>query len=595
MVLKRKFDKLISQGTGSQLLWLLVLCLALWLTLYIVSSLFFSDLVWQDIVALFLDPGCFGGADKDDVFRLIVALLGCFTFSALLVSVFSNIIDNISDNWHQGRLRYKHKGHVIIFGSHPHSLKMLTEMTQFPDKDIVIVTSSDVEEYRSLLERTKLPADVRKRIVLYRGERDNIDDLRSFCPEAADYIYILGEKNEAEHDNVNLQCCKLLSEICADAAKDIYVYVVLADTATMEVISRTNRVMSNSALKVDYINISEYQAEELIVEGNFMPILKENDADYAHFVIFGAGDKARTVAMTIAHNAHYPNFTKTRKRTRIDFVSEEAELLMRDLFATFAPMFRMSHSEVHSEGAVKEYLPQKEYGDYMDLEWGFYNYRADVEDIQPFYQDLAAGNIESTRIIVCEDNDKASVHRVLHLPRMLRNIPIAVYQEFCSDIVAYAKATGLYGDITIFGQTQNTTSDALFLHRTERGRRVNHFYARMYGDTKTISEEKAWYSISEAHKFSSIYSGNASVLRNKSTNSNTEDYILCEMEHRRWMTSCLLLGYDALTLEKSAEVRADGKLFKSMKKNYIHADIAPFDDLSEDEQGKDKQIISAMR
>ena len=110
------FDKLISQGTGSQLLWLLILCLVLWLTLYAVSNLFFAGLVWQDIVALFLDPGCFGGADKHDVFRLAVALLGCFTFSALLVSVFSNIIDNISDNWRQGRLRYTHKEHIIIFG-----------------------------------------------------------------------------------------------------------------------------------------------------------------------------------------------------------------------------------------------------------------------------------------------------------------------------------------------------------------------------------------------------------------------------------------------------------------------------------------------
>lgn len=595
MSLKRKFDRLISRGTGSQLLWLFLLCLVLCLSLYTVSILFFGNLGWQDIVALFLDPGCFGGAGKYDVFRLIVALIGCFTFSALLVSVFSNIINNISDNWHQGRLRYNHKEHIIIFGSHPHSLKMLADMDRFPGKDIVIVTSADVEEFRSLLERSKLPEDVRKRIILYRGDRDNPEDLRSACPMTADYIYILGENDETQHDNINLQCCKLLGEMCAHADKDIYAYVVLTDFATMEVISRTNKVMSNSALKVDYINISEYQAEELIVSGDFMPVIRENDSGCADFIIFGASDNARTVALTIAHNAHYPNFTKTRRRTRIRFVAQNAEELMRDLFAAFEPMFRMSHSKLYSDGTVKEYSPIKEYGDYMDLEWHFYNYPADTGAMQPYYKEFASESVKTSRIIICEDNDKASVHRVLHLPRILRDIPIAVYQEFGNDIVSYAKNTGLYGNITIFGETLDTTSDALFLHRTERGRKVNHFYTKMYGDKKDQSEEQAWYSISEAHKFSSIYSGNASVLRNKSTDADTSDYILCEMEHRRWMTSCLLLGYDTLTLEKSAEARADSELFRSMKKAYIHPDIAPFDDLSQEEQQKDKQIISAMK
>lgn len=472
---------------------------------------------------------------------------------------------------------------------------MLAGMSQIPDKDIVIVTSADVEDYRSLLERTTLPADVRKRIMLYRGERDNIDDLLSVCPRNADYIYILGENDETEHDNINLRCCKMLSGICADAAKNIHTYVVLTDTSTMEVISRTNKIMSSSTLKVDYINISEYQIEELIVGGDFMPVIKENDTARAHFVIFGAGDKARTMAMTIAHNAHYPNFTKTHKRTRIDFVSDKAESLMRDLFITYEPMFRMSHSKLYADETIKEYLPQKEYGDYMDLEWGFYNYRADVETMQQYYKAWTAEEIKSTRIIVCEDSDKKSVNRLLHLPRILRIIPIAVYQELSNDIVVYAANTGLYGNITIYGETQDSTSDPLFLHRTQRGRRVNHFYAKMYTGSPDIMEEDAWYDISEAHKFSSIYSGNASVLRNKSTNRETTDYIMCEMEHRRWMTSCLLLGYDTLTLKESAKVRANNALFKSMKNAYTHADIAPFDDLSITEQEKDKQIINAMR
>ena len=594
MKIKRKIDAILSQSTGRQLLWLFIITIVLLLIFFAIAYLFFDGFLWQDIVALFLDPGCFGGKGNHDAFRLIVSLVGCFTFSALLISVFSNIIDNISESWHQGRVRYSHKNHIIILGSATHSINILKHCSLFPDVDIVVMTSADVELYRHLLERTELPADVRRRIVLYNGERDNMDNLKSIHPELSSRIFIVGENDEVDHDNINLRACNLLQSICSNLSSDVFVTVVMDDYSTMEVIARTNSV-KNSFLHIDFVNIGEYQAEKLIVNTDFMPILTEECNDSAHFVIFGNSEMARIVSLTIAHNAHYPNFTNYGKRTRLDFISSDIEPMMRDFVSTYESLFTLCNWYFYNDGIVEAHKPSPEMGDYLDIEWHFYNYSVYSETIKTHYNEICNDNHGATRIIVCEENDKMSLDTTLHLPQLLRCIPIAVYQQNSCDILSQAVTTGLYGDITIFGYANETDSDPLFLHRIERGVKVNYFYANRYNSTPPKYELDAWYQISEAHKFSSIYAGNASVLRNKTTDDNTSDYILCEMEHRRWSVSCLILGYRALSLADSAQAREDKDKFKELKRSYIHPDITPFDNLSEEEQSKDKLIISAMK
>ena len=62
---------------------------------------------------------------------------------------------------------------------------------------------------------------------------------------------------------------------------------------------------------------------------------------------------------------------------------------------------------------------------------------------------------------------------------------------------------------------------------------------------------------------------------------------LSEVEHRRWMASVLLMGYSAAP--KAA--RADRSRFKELKnKEFIHLDIAPYDELAH-EADKDRLIV----
>ena len=66
---------------------------------------------------------------------------------------------------------------------------------------------------------------------------------------------------------------------------------------------------------------------------------------------------------------------------------------------------------------------------------------------------------------------------------------------------------------------------------------------------------------------------------------------MCEMEHRRWMRSCLLMGCLPMTINEAAAGRQDEVLFKQYKKNYIHFNITPCSLLNEEEKGKDLLLI----
>ena len=63
MTIKRKIDQLLAKSNGMQLVWLMgvsALCLgvALIMAYFVYDD---AEVKWQTVVAIFLDPGCFGG------------------------------------------------------------------------------------------------------------------------------------------------------------------------------------------------------------------------------------------------------------------------------------------------------------------------------------------------------------------------------------------------------------------------------------------------------------------------------------------------------------------------------------------------------
>lgn len=572
-------------------MWLTVLCGLLFCLFFAIGSAAYGDLPWQEVTALLLDPGCFGGEGHHDVFRLVIALAGCFTFSALLVSVFSNVMDNLSDDWHKGNVRYRCHGHIVVLGAHGHLLSMLREADRLPDGDIVIMTSGDVEELRGKIAMQGLDKKVVDRIILYNGQRDTERDVRSVCPREAKMVYVLGEDDEKNHDSLSLRCLELLRNECAAMTGKLQVCVLLTDYTTMEVISRHTANSREDNLRVDFVNAHEYQAERFFAYSDFLPAIKRDERRTLNLVVMGISDMTRAIVSTVANVAHYPNFAVCGGRTRINVVAENMEEWASDLIASYEGLFRLSRWTLKDSNGrvVVSHVPDEADGDFLDIEWCFVDGTATGNVL-----DGLIGETENSRVVVCEEDDEKSLRTLLHLPARFHDVKKVVYQGQSADLLRLVRQTGKYGMITSFG-TGVGEEDALFLNRMGRGKVVNRFYDRQYNTPPAKDADTAWYNIPEAHKLSSIYCAMALPLRLECVSPDYDVMAICEIEHRRWMMSCLLMGYMPFTLLESGRVRADKQRFKEEKRHYRHADIAPFDSLDDFEKRKDLLFVEHSR
>ena len=566
-MIRRNIDKILADGNGRQLLWLFVLTVLCIVGAIAIATFIFDDdvLSWQDVVGLFLDPGVFGSfADKGhDIFRLALALLSVFLFSALLVSVFTNVFENISSSVREGNRRYSLKKHILILGG-GHLLEGL--INQFRDAKQTIVVMSP--------SRPQIDSN----FIYYRGRIDDYEQLKSACVASADTIYIIGEDDELAHDAMNLHCMDMVKELCKDSCEDIHCYITLKEQASSEVFQYLKQNETGHLLLVDVINDYEYAAEQLLVNTDFLPVIRQGDDKTSHIIILGIGSVAQAVAYTAAHISHYP----TGKKTKITFIAEGMRKWMDDLVIARPGLFDLSvFTYISDKGEIETHMPEESKGDYIDVEWEFVDSYESSALSKKSLCDAVMDCTESVTIYVCHEDAKRATSSVLHMPKVVydKAYNIAVYLTSSTDIIDRANQSGMYGNITIFGG-ESCNRRASLTQRSKYGKRVNFIYDKAYGNPPSKDEEEAWYKIPEAHKYSSIYCANAMFLRLKCFDMNGDRRPIYEAEHRRWMMSVLLMGYAAGDVTD--------------KKRFIHADIVPFDALSKDEQEKDKILIDAM-
>lgn len=653
--LRRSFERTLSQGRGTQLLWLLALILVIILIFWCIVVWGFHDgrLQWQDLLALFLDPGCFGGPGDHDIFRLVVALLGMFLFSALLISIVSNMFENIADSFKNGHSRYHHRDHVLILGGGHQLFSMISSLLEedcrYKKNQIVVLTVQNVDDLRTRLFsffNGKKGRELEKRLTLYYGERDNENHLKTkdLAPNAS-VIYIIGEDGEVDHDSLSLRCSRSLRTICTGEGANIPCYLVLQDSASMDVYRFVKNAESgeDSRLKVDVVDANEYTAEQVLVvdhqgkggaaypvidyqkidrreDGSFeaVPGISEDSDRHVHVVVAGLTQMGRAMAFTTAHICHFPNFKGGKNRTVITFVDTDMEAKMSRFVSSMENLFRLSHYRylsVAEDGTVRarEYAPDPGYGDFLDIEWEFLDADICSVGMSRLLKTWAADDKQALSLMFCLDRQEENTFASLHLPGIIyrKGCPIFVHQQDYGDILRNAQLTRHFGNLHIFGMASDIQDDPLYLRRSRNGQEVNFIYDQAYG-AKHETAAEAWYTIPEAHKLSSIYCANALPIRARSFGMETLDLSrmnpdelrsLYETEHRRWTMSSLLLGYGALDTEtrndlarrigsEDETVRKAAKAEnKRLKGQFLHMDITPYDDLTPGEQGKDEIIL----
>ena len=548
MMLKRRFDKMLTHGMGSQLLLLVVAVILFYGFFMLIAAILGWNYSWQDILALFLDPGGFGGAGEHDWFRLIVTMVGILLFSTLLISVFNNIFDNISESAKTGVMRYRVKDHILIFGSDSHLIPMLDALYEEKGRQtIVVMTESDVEQLSAEIDAHFIDEKFMNRIVFYRGNWDTMEDILTARPQYAERIYIIGEPDETDHDSKNIRCYNQLKTICEKAKDNIKCFMMMESGSTIDMFMKEDKSLSTDKLKIDIVNTREYAAEQVLAWTNFLPVIKSDDPRYSHFVILGTGAMAKAVAFTVAHISHYPHLNGALRHTRISVFDHGIKEWMDNLVASRPKLFELSHyTYIAADGTVEEHQPKE---DILDIEWDF----IDQRDASPLARQMleqwaSDRDNQYLRIAICHANQTERIATLLHLPEIIYDkdhpSPICIYLEQGGETALRAMETGNYGIIKTFGPARGSLNDPLFNLRSQRGIQINAVYVVGQAGLQDFNYEKAWYEAKESDKFASTYCRNALNFRwaNFDPLGNREP--LYEAEHRRWMMSKLLMGLD---------------------------------------------------
>lgn len=598
--IRQKLDKMLFEGQGQQLLWLSVTSVVVLLLLLLIGWMF-EGMKWQSIVALFMDPGNFDSPEGHDIFRIATALLGAFFFSTLLISVFTNIFENISSSYKKGESIYSFKNHILIVGSARPLKSMLCAIRDNSDlqrKSILVMTASNVETLRSKMEIQLADPAFFDRISFFHRERNYLKYLKEACADKASMIYVIGEDGEPAHDALNIHCLNLLEELCGNEGTVIPCYLIMEKHFTLRLFNYMSSKKA-SRLNVEVINESDYAVEQLLKESEFLPAFRADDERRLHLVICGSSLLSHSFATIAAQICHYPNFAGSKTRTRFSLIGfDERD---RDSFlASYRNLFDLSHFRYVTTKGSAETPPRSEFGDFLDIEWEFIKEPLMSPSVDALLAKWATDPKEALVLAMCYLDDETNTFMSLHLPKAVyeSGTHIAVHQNDSSEMMDLANTTGMFGKVFIFGNA-HPGEDLLFLNRSSMGKRVNRVYDSAYGNPPAKDEEEAWRRLPYAHKQSSIISANSIPLKLRCFDieptmedirglSDEQLACLSEVEHRRWMATQLLMGYYAAP----SELRKDRSHFKELKtKKFIHLDIAPYDELPEEEK-KDTLIMN---
>lgn len=342
---------------------------------------------------------------------------------------------------------------------------------------------------------------------------------------------------------------------------------------------------------------------------------------FTHFVIFGAGGQAESLAIHTALIAHYPNYCRDNSlRTRITMVADSPDDLRhfqqryRNLLAhSYRRTVYVDDNEVRCEELAPQYAGHRD--NFVDIEWEFVTARSDNGIVNYKLQKWASDENRQLTIAFCYADDDRNVSETLSLSSaVLASTP--VWLRVCDDrAVGFLKQSGQFANVIPFGMTDAELPDmSLFIRMAQC---VHFAYCHM---RETSREEQSqgrtamevaveipterqlqdlWNSprLTTPKRWSNVY--NAFTLRSKmhSLGHPAEEWgtlfaindheveSLSEVEHNRWSVEELILGYRPTTQAEHDDILKDLTLRSQLKSEYIHDDLRSYRELGIDETG----------
>lgn len=443
MDIRRKIDGTLSKGRGEQLLWVSVIIAICFFFFWGLANILFEDdsFKWQDIIALFLDPGVFGGSGSHDGFRLVITFFGVFLLAAVLISIVSNIFDNISESYKKGEKRYRFNNHLLILGSNDQLLigilqKILNDKT---NQQIVIMTSKSVEKVRAEVEANPDVKKLLKRITFYYDcfyVRQNLLD--ADCLKASD-IYIIGEGNKQNDDISIVKCMTQLSNLFNEPdGRVVSCYAFFSSQATLKEYKFDDYP---ERLNVKIIDINLWTAQHVLKNSK---LLKSDTrlspcGEDINIIIIGLSEIGKDIATTIAHTFHF----KEKRRTIISIIDSNKKqiydfvALYRELFSHTDKTFFQEDDEITTKSALE-----------TDIIWNLIASHPTSPNVIEFIEKLQGE--KEVHVYICNDDFSQNLFTEFNLYNQKGQIKVNV---ICSE--TWHLKTNTAGDISRFDITSN--------------------------------------------------------------------------------------------------------------------------------------------
>ena len=528
---RSQFDRSLANANGKRLAYILLLVVSIPCILYLgyffipieLSSISSFDRFIEVIVNPFLNHG---GFDKDNgITPSLISLLGTFFLSGVLVSMLVSFLNQRSEKWEKGELRYTFKKctYCVVIGAHDAVPSLVRQLVSKYDK-VIVFTNKDIPSFRIEVESFIEQEPQKQKVVFYKGYRNSKSDLQllNLDRDNLKAIYVLGEgrvqeKEEMSHDSLNMTCFSYVKELRGANKPVIDCYVFFENQMTSIIFQKYTKENQGNTLNFIPYNFYELQAQKAIgwrlpmkgtgcqERGIQYPVVEldrfdrsnVNEDKHVHLVVIGMSRMGQALGLEALRVCHYPNYAKSqmlfeygfddsaqemmqKRRTRITFV----DCNMQRELETFKCRYRRLLEEVswtycdYECSLNSQYHPMKQDNEKTnpDVELEFIHGYVQSEKVSEYLESISNDSSAVMTVASCLSQSNQSLSTILCLPKdVLEKAEILVYQADSTELVNNIAIGN--NNIKAFGMTAQAVNIKHLEMLESMAKRINYVYA----------------------------------------------------------------------------------------------------------------------
>lgn len=153
----------------------------------------------------------------------ITSLFGSVLLGGVFISMCSNIIERRVEVVQSGKAYYRSiKNHYVIIGYSNIAISLIKEIhKECPDAKIIVMSSKESGGIRHKLQ-SQLRKDEERKVYVYFGNIDSVEELERLNINYAKEVYVLGEEGEYGRDSKKHTMCASYSNFIQGKRRKMY-------------------------------------------------------------------------------------------------------------------------------------------------------------------------------------------------------------------------------------------------------------------------------------------------------------------------------------------------------------------------------------